>query len=191
MITASFAKPVGLFDNWFNRLTAYVTGGEFCHSEFIFSFSIEQMEKFLKLINEENSPSWKKKIKRYEEDGFIHMDFFIVWGDTVSIRLLKKTHNNPYYKFPNEREFSLINIKNTTEEEELQLAKFLHDQVKKEYDYYAALTYYIPGRDRAASYNKYFCSQLMVASLQQINRLKSINPSSVTPNKLHALLLIQ
>ena len=39
MITASFAKPVGLFDNWFNKVTAYVTGGEFCHSEFIFSFS--------------------------------------------------------------------------------------------------------------------------------------------------------
>lgn len=61
MITASFAKPVGLFDNWFNKVTAWVTGGEFCHSEFIFSFSREQMQKFLKLINEENSPSWKKK----------------------------------------------------------------------------------------------------------------------------------
>ena len=189
MLTASFARPVGLFDNWFNRLTAFITSGDFCHSEFIFSFTTERMINFLNHMEEDLS-DWDKKLKRYEEDGMYHMCFFIVWGDSVSYRLLKKRHNNPYYKFPSENENALIEMK-INDEQEFVVAKFLFDQIKKDYDTFGALTFYVPLRGRSGTYEKYFCSQLMVASLQQINKLKNINPSSVTPNKLYQLLLTQ
>jgi hypothetical protein len=113
-----------------------------------------------------------------------------VWGDSVSYRLLKKKHNNPYYKFPSENENALIEMK-INDEQEFVVAKFLFDQIKKDYDTFGALTFYVPLRGRSGTYEKYFCSQLMVASLQQINKLKNINPSSVTPNKLYQLLLTQ
>ena len=102
-LVASFAKPIGLFDNWFNKVTAVVTGhgGNFCHSEFVFTFTLERMNKFL-LHVDEDPKKWQKKLDRYEEDGSINICFFIVWGNNVSYRLLKRGHNNPYFKYPNE-----------------------------------------------------------------------------------------
>ena len=69
-LVASFAKPIGLFDNWFNKVTAVVTGhgGNFCHSEFVFTFTLERMNEFL-LHVDENPKDWQKKLDRYEEDG--------------------------------------------------------------------------------------------------------------------------
>lgn len=191
VLVGSFARPIGLFDNWFNKVTAVVTGhgGNFCHSEFIFSFSVERMKKFLTYV-EEDLNKWKKKLERYEEDGMIHICFFIVWGNNVSYRLMKYGHNNPYFKYPNENEFSLVTIKNLSDEDEFRIGKFLMDQIKKEYDYYGALSFWVPLRNQEPTYNRWFCSQLMVASLQHINRLKNVNPGGISPNHLYKLLLV-
>jgi len=191
VLVGSFARPIGLFDNWFNKVTAMVTGhgGNFCHSEFVFSFTVERMKKFLDYVNEDLS-KWQKKMDRYEEEGMIHICFFIVWGNNVSYRLLKYGHNNPYYKYPNENEFSLVQIKDLSEDDEFLIGKFLMDQMKKEYDYYGALTFFVPLRNQEPTYNRWFCSQLMVASLQHINRLKNVNPGAVSPNHLYKLLLV-
>ena len=191
VLIGSFAKPVGLFDNWFNKVTAYVTGhgGNFCHSEFVFSFTVERMHKFLNYVGEDIT-KWQKKLDRYEEDGNIHICFFIVWGNDVSYRLLKYGHNNPYFKYPNENEFSLVTIKDLSDEDEFRIGKFLMDQRKKEYDYVGALTYFLPYRGVEATYPTWFCSQMMVAALQHINRFKGVNPSCITPNKLYKMLLV-
>jgi len=191
VLIGSFARPIGLFDNWFNKVTAVVTGhgGNFCHSEFIFSFTMERMKQFLSYV-EEDLTTWEKKLERYEEDGMIHICFFIVWGSDVSYRLLKYSHNNPYFKYPNENEFSLVTIKNLSDEDEFRIGKFLMDQMKKEYDYYGALTFFVPMRNQEPTYNRWFCSQLMVASLQHINRLKNVNPGAISPNHLYKLLLV-
>ena len=60
-------------------------------------------------------------------------------------QLLKYGHNNPYFKFPNENEFTLVKIKNLSDEEEFSIGKFLMDQRKKEYDYMGATTFFVPG----------------------------------------------
>ena len=191
VLVGSFARPIGLFDNWFNKVTAMVTGhgGNFCHSEFVFSFTVERMKKFLDYVNEDLS-KWQRKMDRYEEEGMIHICFFIVWGNNVSYRLLKYGHNNPYYKYPNENEFSLVQIKDLSEDDEFLIGKFLMDQMKKEYDYYGALTFFVPLRNQEPTYNRWFCSQLMVASLQHLNRLKNVNPGAVSPNHLYKPLLV-
>ena len=49
MINAVFARPVGIFDNWFNKVVSYMTGGDFCHSEFVFSWTQQEAAHFFKL----------------------------------------------------------------------------------------------------------------------------------------------
>ena len=71
MLVASFARPCGMFDNWFNKFTSFVTGGSFCHSEFVFSFPVARMREFLTFAGEDES-EWQRKLERYEEDGMIH-----------------------------------------------------------------------------------------------------------------------
>ena len=99
------------------------------------------MKEFLKYVDEDLN-KWKKKLERYEEDGMIHICFYM-WGNDVSYRLLKYSHNNPYFKYPNENECSLVAIKNLSDEDEFEIGKFLMDQIKKEYDYVGALTFFV------------------------------------------------
>ena len=185
MICASFARPVGLFDNVFNRFVTWLTGGEYCHSEFIFTWDMETATKFFETI--EGHAKLKERFRDYEEDGKINVCFYVLWGDNTSYRLLKHQHNNPFYRMPNESQFTLLPL-TMEQEHEFKVATFLLDQCKKEYDYAGALTYYIPLRYSNQEYPTYFCSQLMICALQHVRQFQDINPSSVTPNKLYTLL---
>ena len=185
MIEASFARPVGLFDNFFNRFVSWLTAGEYCHSEFIFTWDSETAERFFSTI--EGHDRLKSRYKDYEEDGKIHICFYVLWGDTTSYRLLKYQHNNPFYRMPNDTQFTTLSVP-MEETDEFKMATFLLNQCKKKYDYAGALTYYIPLRYSNSEYPTYFCSQLMVCALQHVRQYQEINPSSVTPNKLYTLL---
>ncbi len=72
--------------------------------------------------------------------------------------------------------------------DEFKMAQFLLQQTKKPYDYAAALGYFLPVRISQTEYPQYFCSELMVCALQHVRQYQSINPSSVTPNRLFAIL---
>lgn len=185
MICASFARPSGLFDNVFNRFVSWLTGGEYCHSEFIFTWNMETAGKFFKTV--EGHSRLKERFGDYCEDGVVNICFYVLWGDRTSYRLLKHNANNPFYRMPNETQFTCLPIA-LEEEHEFKMATFLLDQCKKEYDYAGALTYYIPLRHAQNEYPTYFCSQLMVCALQHIQQYREVNPSSVTPNKLYTLL---
>ena len=50
MLDAVFARPVGIFDNWFNKAVAWVTGGNYCHSEFVFTWTEEEANFFFDQI---------------------------------------------------------------------------------------------------------------------------------------------
>ena len=189
MLVASFARPIGMFENWFNKFTAFVTGGSYCHSEFVFTFTFEEMKSFLIDVNEDIT-KWNSKLDKYNDNGDIHICFFVVWGEQVSYRLMKKNHSNPYCRYPTERDFSILKINNINNEDKVKLAKFLMQQRKKEYDYVGALTFFIPYRNQQENYNAYFCSQLMVNALQHINLYTEVNPSAITPNSLYNMLLL-
>ena len=185
MITASFAKPVGLFDNWFNKVVSRITGGEFCHSEFIVSWDCETAERFFEQVD--GHARLKRRYLNYVEDDLIHICFYVLWGHAISYRLLKKNHNNPFFRMPNKIQYACVNI-DASEEEEMAMAKFLIDQCTKPYDTVGALTFFIPLRQSAHQYDMYFCSQLMVCAMQQINRMTHVNAASLTPNSLYKLL---
>ena len=189
MLIASFARPVGMFDNFFNKLVAWATGGgEYCHSEFIFSYSVEEFENIVDKI--EGHPFLKTSFKHYVENNKINICFYVVWGDVVSYRLLKHTHNNPFYRMPNKTQFSTIDLDTTIEQEE-KMISFLLKQCGKYYDYQAALGYFVPMRNSKPTYAKYFCSQLMLTALHQIQLYRDHNPASTTPNALYKILTLK
>lgn len=184
MIQASFARPVGLFDNWFNKLVARVTGGSFCHSEFIVSWTVDQL---LDVVNHTGGHiNLRNELSKMDTDQ-VNICFYVLWGDQCNYRLLKD-HGTPFYRMPNQTEYSTLPLDMSLSEEK-KIVRFLFDQCNKNYDYLGALAYFLPLRKSQHSYDTYFCSQLMVCSLQHINKIQNVNPSAVTPNKLYNLLL--
>ena len=183
MLQAVFARPVGIYNNWFNKVVAYITGGSFCHSEFVFTWSEEEADAYFGSMDTPLANSYK----RYIEDGKLHVCFYILWGDVLSYRLLKYQHNNPFYRIADEAQSANIPI-NVTMDEEKKMVSFLLNQCGKSYDYTAALMYYIPLRNSLTEYDQYYCSELMVCTLQQVRMLSNVNPSGCTPNKLYTLL---
>lgn len=186
MINAVFARPVGIFDNWFNKVVSYMTGGDFCHSEFVFSWTQQEAAHFFS--NLEGHEKLKKNYKRYIEDGKLHVCFYILWGDVLSYRLLKYNHNNPFYRVLDESQAASLPV-NMSYENEMKMAEFLLAQCGKPYDYTAACCYFVPLRASQTEYPQYYCSELMVCALQQCRMLQEVNPSGVTPNGLYKLLV--
>ena len=92
MLNAVFTKPVGIFDNFFNKIVSYMTGGDYCHSEFVFSWDLAEAEAFFDQV--EGHDKLKENYMKYVEDGKLHMCFYILWGDVLSYRCLKYNHNN-------------------------------------------------------------------------------------------------
>jgi len=185
MIQACFARPVGLFNNWFNKLVTWVTAGNYCHSEFIITWDKKTAESFFDKLEGYNR--LKDKYLDYLEDGKVNICFYVLWGDVTGYRLLKHAHNNPFYRMPNETQFSCIHVP-MEQDDEFLMAEFLLSQVKKPYDYAGALGYFLPIRPSQDEYQQYYCSELMVCALQHVDKYKDINPSSVTPNRLYAIL---
>ena len=187
MLNAVFARPVGIFDNWFNKVVSYMTGGDFCHSEFVFSWTPEEAKHFFSNI--EGHDKFKNNYKRYIEDGKLHVCFYILWGNVLSYRLLKYQHNNPFYRVLDDSQAKKIKI-NLNQENEMKIASFLLSQCGKPYDYNAAVCYFVPLRNSRPEYEQYYCSELMVCALQQCRLLLDVNPSGVTPNYLYKLLSV-
>lgn len=185
MIQASFARPMGLFDNWFNKFVAKLTGGSYCHSEFIVTWPVDQL---LETVNHTGGHiNLRNELSKMDANN-VNLCFYVVWGDACNYRLLKDQDVNAFHRMPNQTEYSTLPLDMNLSEEK-KLVRFLFDQCNKNYDYLGALTYYVPVRKTQAVYDTYFCSQLMVCALQHINRLPNVNPSGVTPNKLYNLLL--
>ncbi len=185
MIQASFARPVGLFDNWFNKVVTWLTAGNYCHSEFIFTWDTATAELFFDSLD--GHDKLKEKYVDFLEDDKLHICFYVLWGDRTGYRLLKHSHNNPFYRMPNETQFKCITLP-MNQEDEFAMAQFLLKQIKKPYDYAAALGYFLPVRSSQMEYPQYYCSELMVCALQHVRLHQDVNPSSVTPNRLYAIL---
>lgn len=177
MLYASFVKPEGIYDSLFNKAVAYVTrGGNFCHSEFVFSWSNEELQDVLSRVKG-LAPLRKHK-------GDIDICFYILWGDVVRYRVLSGGH--PFWSKPKE---NMIHI-DVKWESELNTVTWLCNQLGAPYDRLGAILSPIPLRNSNNSYEKYFCSQLMACALQRLGKIDHHNPAGLTPNSLYALLKV-
>lgn len=179
MLFASFREPTGIFSGWFNRFAATATGGNFCHSEFVFKWTPEEVQQILPLI-----PSLQTSL--LDESEAIHVAFYVMWGKQVGYRILSKDAENPFWQLPVN---NMLHIPLDFKEEK-RMFEFCMKQYGKEYDKIGAIGCVIPVRKHKVEYESYFCSQLMACALNHVH-VTFINPASTTPNSLYHTLLNQ
>ena len=182
MIYASFRAPSGIFNNWLNYVAAKVTGGDFCHSEFIFEWTEEELADALSAA--ELSGSDLNRITRV--DSKIQVAMYVMWGMTVGYRVLSYDAEDPFYRMP---ETDLVPVPCNFKEEK-RLFAWCMEQYGKDYDKVGALGCIVPVRAWQVEYDAYFCSQFMACALNP-SYITSVNPGSATPNSLYKLLTSQ
>lgn len=175
MLYASFLRPEGVYDSYFNKLVAFVTrGGDFCHSEFVFRWSEEEFAKVREKVN---------GLARYKHHkGPIDVALYVIWGDTVKFRVLNG--HGEFFSVPKDNMLPI----DVSWEEELRMSGWLWNQVGKPYDELGAILSPLSFRKSRDTYEKYFCSQLMACALQRVGKLQRCNPASLTPNSLYFAL---
>jgi hypothetical protein len=117
----------------------------------------------------------------------LNLCFYVLWGDLVSYRFLKHTHNNPFYRMPNNTQYTQVHL-DVDEIKEHEMLNFLLQECGKYYDYGGALAYFVPWRTHSNVYEKYFCSQLMMTTMQKVGLYANHNPASITPNQLYKII---
>jgi hypothetical protein len=179
MIYASFREPRGIFSSWFNHVAATFTGGNFCHSEFIFEWTEEQLAEALEAA--ELSGSSLSRVTCVDDK--IHVALYVMWGMQVGYRVLSDNAQDPFWQMPEDH---LIALPCDFKEEKKMFA-WCMNQCGKEYDKVGALGCIVPVRSWKTEYDVYFCSQLMACALNHIH-LMSVNPGGVSPNALYTAL---
>ena len=190
MLFASFRTVDGMFESWFNRLATFVTGGQFCHSEFIFKWTPEELHTVLEQCHGLTMLRTPLRNQYASEPLYVCID--TMWGRTVDYRILTPDASDEYWQLPTQHQVHLP----CAFEDEVRVLKWLQQQQGKSYDRVGALTCWMPFSLRAdnAVYPSYFCSQLMVCALCATSLLspetqRTIqNRANVTPHRLHALL---
>ena len=186
VVYAAFYEPKGMFDSFFNKAAAYITGGDFCHSDFVYKWNEDQLNCILNRTK--GMSDIRERKKEYMTDGFIYVCFHVFWGDRVEYRVMMPDHINEYWRVPENK--LMINM---SWEDEEKTFHWCVSQMGKPYDYSSALTYMFRKnrlKNVPKKYNKYYCSMFMVKALQNVDVLaETINPCAVVPNKLYKLLV--
>ena len=176
MLYASFVRPEGIYDSALNHLAAWVTRGPFCHCEFIFSWSPEELRQVLGRI--------KGCASLRQHQGDAHVCIYTIWGDSVKFRKLEESPLHPFFQMPTK---DLVKVPMGWDTE-LNLFTWCMNQMGAKYDKIGALLSPIQWRKKNAAYERYFCSQLMTCGLQRVGFLEHHNPGGVTPNSLYDAL---
>lgn len=174
MLYASFVRPEGVYDSTFNKFAAFATRGSFCHSEFIFRWSDDELKQVLSRV--------KGLASLRNQSGPIDIAVYIIWGDIVRYRVL--TGYSQFWSVP---EKDMIPI-HTSWANELNTITWLSEQLGRPYDKVGALLSPFSWRRKNMAYDYYFCSQLMGCALQRLNMIQQFNPGSLTPNSLFRAL---
>ena len=95
-------RPEACFNTAFNKFTAKITGGEFCHSELVFQYTKRQWMEILKSFTsgriKERATSLSKRLadifEKSDEAKEISLCFYTIWGSEMNLRLL--TASDPY-----------------------------------------------------------------------------------------------
>lgn len=176
MFFASFVRPEGIYNSWFNKIVALATrGGSFCHSEFVFRWTQEELAQVLARVKGFAS---LRSIHVAPNDT-VDVAIYILWGGNVQYRILRG--HGEFWTFPTQDTVKI----NTSWENELNTVTWLANQIGAPYDHLGAVLYGVPLRKQNIAYDSYFCSQLMACALQRLNMLTHINPASLTPNGLY------
>lgn len=190
-------KPEACFETLFNKFTAKITGGAFCHSELVFQF---KKAKWLELLKSFNSGRVGQRAKslsgRLNEifpgasDKDISLCFYTIWGSEMNLRLLTATDTYVFNKLPDKRYTKSVPSLFSDEEQRAALG-FCLSELHKKYDNVKAVLFWVPRVDclrRQVLPSKYFCSEFIVYLYQHVGYAKTYKPENITPNDLPKIL---
>lgn len=171
MLYASFFRPRGIYGGWFNRAAAWVTGGPYCHCEFVFKWTPAQLADLTAKL-QGHAP-----LRELEGDVYVCM--YVLWGGTVNYRVLKEDSASEFFGVPRHK----VQLE-LTDAQEQRVATWLLDEYGKSYDRVGALLCPFQWRAPKPTYPRYFCSQLMACALNAAGVTEIHNPGTMSPNAL-------
>ena len=181
----AFAKPVGPYRNPINYIPS-----TYCHVEVSFHTTAETFRRQL-VQNMEGSykpAKVQKLLNRIRKiKGSIIVCFYINWGDTVSCRYLSEIIDDPYLRPPEEPVYDTLKVMMDLEQSD-KIVKFYLKHLGKSYDYSRAILSLFPFTFRSNDPNKFFCSQLVLHSLQEIGIEYEGNTNHVLPIDVYRFL---
>jgi len=201
MLSLVLWRPKSVFDTTFNKFVAYVTNGDYCHAECVFTFTKQQwkdkllaFDKNYGLISTRAKSLWAR-IASISEDNddsdLLSLCFYTIWGSRLSVRLLTQFDDYVFNRLPDNENTTSLNLSFNHDEMRHALA-FCVQELDKGYDSYKAIFYFLPEAFirrpiSPALPTKYFCSEFLVYMLKQVGYLKHVIPEKVTPNHLPGL----
>ena len=201
MISLILWRPKSVFDTTFNKFVAYVTNGDYCHAECVFTFTKEEwkdkllaFDKNYGLISTRAKSLWARIdsiSEETEEHEMMSLCFYTIWGSRLSVRLLTQYDDYVFNRLPDQENTTSLNLSFNEDEMRHALA-FSIQELDKGYDSYKAIFYFLPEAMiqrplSPALPTKYFCSEFLLYMIKQLGYLKHVIPEKVTPNHLPEL----
>ena len=128
----------------------------------------------------------KKRLDKI--NGKIIVCFYINFGEVVSCRFLSPLINSPFHRPPEKPVYDVLPLK-CTHDQMKKLTEFYLRNLGKPYDYIRAMLCLFPYTLRNCTYERYFCSQLVVKSLVEAGLCEQPpNINHITPLEVYNYL---
>jgi len=189
-IQISFARPIGPYDMLWNKCV-----GKFCHVEM--SMKVDK-NIFQVLANNSLEESFHPEVlqsiilqTKKKKEKRVHVCFYVMWGETVSVRFLDPSHKDPFLHPPSQPTYENITIPVTMDQMHAVLEYNLK-QIGKPYDIPRAILLFswktLPVHGVPT---KFFCSQLVLYALEQLQifPMDHLSLDHMTPTSVYDWLL--
>jgi len=182
-----FAKPVSVYDNWINKCV-----GRYCHCEIsvkmdaaLFSVMVDSA------ISEAYAPAYLEKIlkKTKRVKGKLHFCFYVLLNDYVDIRFFNDLGDDFYNPVP--EVYDTIEIEIDSMQRLKDFVVYNLCQLGKSYDLCRAVCLYLPFTLRTHQPDKFFCSQLVMHSLNHIDITTDQDINHMKPDDVYDWLTIK
>ena len=184
-IDVSFAHPVGPYSNPINHLIPTYCHVEISYHTTAMSFK-QQLVQHMEGSNKKLLIDLKKRLDKI--NGKIIVCFYINFGEVVSCRFLSPLIENAYYRPPQKPVYDVLSLKCTVDQMN-KLTEFYLKNLGKPYDYVRAMLCLFPYTLRNCTYEKYFCSQLVMRSLVEAGLCEEPpNINHITPIEVYNYL---
>ena len=207
MLGVSFYKPQEYFSGMFNRFVAWMTSGNFCHTELVIRAKPSAIMDTIKQIYSDANkkkyhPSDCQRIISAIESNFfdsrrfrdlaqssdeVWLSFSLLWGQPMFVRPLEKHHHDSWFRIPSQHtdNMELRYIDDIKEEHVLEILKFSIEELGKNYDTSGALCSWLPWNSSKHQYDSYFCSEFVVMTFQKLGYMLELSAPHTTPNTLY------
>lgn len=188
-LSVNFAYPVECYDNFINKCV-----GMFCHVE----FSVVIDAALFRVIVDEATPdSYSPQacadILRETKElmGDICVCFYILFGSSVAMRILREEDEEPFFVMPKLPVYKVIRIPIQGMDEMQRVLTWQIKQLGKPYDIPRALLLFAPFQ-LANDPNKFICSQMMMHLFRETGLYEvDCNVDDMSPDAVHEWLCAQ